>query len=910
MNSLPSSREAEGIRDQAVLEQSVLEHSATRWHQRKDLPPMLTQYLEYKRQYSDCHLFFQVGDFYELFFDDAVTVSRVLNLTLTTRDKNDPDPIPMCGVPIAVIDNYIDRLVARGFSVALVSQVEGPLPAKGMVQRKLERIITPGVRICSSNVDPAVEAIVAAGIVVSDSDCALAFGDAQTGKIFVRDGLSLAAFGAELQRAQATELIVPRSIAGRPVDRRLPWVREIERLLPAQGLKFRPESYFDAQTTGGRSFAVLPGYSALGSTAKKAVRLLLGYIDETTIGSQIVVQEISLKSYENALLLDASTRTNLELVKNARDGSTSGTLLEHLDRTITSGAQRLLRHWILHPLVRVDFIEARQNALAALMDHHAARERLQTLLRRVTDAERVAARLELDISSPKELAALRDTLEVATELAEVLSTFEPKSAAMLGSLAQALRHDCPALADLQSALADNPPLSSADPGIMREGFSSELDHLRAIKATGAAWMLELEAAERIRTGIGSLKIKFNNVLGFFIEITRANAAKTPPEYIRRQSTVNAERFTLPTLLEREREVSTADAKILELERKLFTELKARIRPFSPIFRAVATAVAQLDVLSALAEVSSREGYVRPVVDCSDELVITEGRHPVLASKLLGSFIPNSLEISARKQSCLVITGPNMGGKSTYIRQAGLIVIMAQLGCYVPARAARIGVVDRMFARIGASDNLAEGESTFMVEMREAAYILSAASERSLLLIDEIGRGTATSDGLAIAQAILEWIVLKLRSRALFATHFHELTGLESVYPEISNRSVGSVDRDGEVVFTHVIGPGPASRSYGIEVAKLAGLPAPLISRSRELLLGIEKETDTRKVRSSQLALFERPAAQPTAEPEDYQELKGLRSEIERIDINDLSPLEALLRLHSLQAGLKGGKRPD
>ncbi|MBN8549261.1 MAG: DNA mismatch repair protein MutS [Deltaproteobacteria bacterium] len=872
------------------------------------LPPMLTQYLEYKRQYSDCHLFFQVGDFYELFFEDAVEVSKALNLTLTSRDKNDPDPIPMCGVPISVIENYIERLVSRGRSVAIVSQTSAAQPGKGMVSRQLERVITPGIRIFSNSPDQAADAIVATAIVQSEQDVSLAFSDVQTGKVYVREGLQLAAFGAELQKVGASELILPKTIEGKPVDRRLSWVRECDRILKVRGLKFRPETYLDGGNVATRNFAAIKGYSSLSGSAKKAVRLLVNYVDETTLTSQVQLTEVSVKSYERALMIDASTRVNLELVRNARDAGTEGTLFEHLDCTQSAGGAKLLRQWILSPLCDVGLIQERQDAVGILMRAAGSRELLRHALSRITDCERVAARLELNIVSPRELGAVRDSLQRLPQLLETLRALATTGAkdGLLQKLEAGLAVSPQLPKLLADFLVDTPPNSVQEGGVVRDGFDAEVDSLRELKRSGTSWILELEAAEKARSGISSLKIKFNNVLGYFIEITRANVAKVPENYLRRQSTVNAERFTTPELKEREQQVLGADSKLVLRERALFEKFKSELQAYTAELRRIAYEYAQLDVLLALAEVSAREDFVAPVVDHSEELLITEGRHPMLAKRLSGAYVPNSLEMHANKSRCLLITGPNMGGKSTYIRQTALIVILAQMGCFVPAKAARLGVVDRVFARIGASDNIAEGESTFMVEMREASFILSTATSRSLLLIDEIGRGTATSDGLAIAQAILEWIVLKLKCRTLFATHFHELTGLEGAFPEVENVSVGSTDREGDVVFTHVICRGPANRSYGVEVAKLAGLPENLISRSRELLTGIESEQSVRRSRSSQLALFERPTAEAPKEPEDYAALKSLRQRIERISINDLSPLEALLNLNEIQTSLRKG----
>lgn len=874
------------------------------------LPPMLTQYIEYKRQYSDCHLFFQVGDFYELFFDDAIEVSKALNLTLTTRDKNDPDPIPMCGVPVGVIDNYVERLVSRGRSIAIVSQVGTAAPGKGMVARQLERVITPGIRIFSNTADSATDAVVAAAVVQSENDVAFAFSDVQTGKVFVREGLLLITFASELQKIGAAELVLSKSLEGKAVDRRLTWVREADRIMKSGGVKFRPETYLDAAGSAARNFAGLRGYSALSAAAKKAVRLLVNYIDETTLTSQVSLQEVSVKTYERAMMIDASTRLNLELVRNARDSGSEGTLYEHLDATKTGGGSKLLRQWIVSPLSDLAQIRERQEVVGAFMQAAGSREVLRAALSRITDCERVAARLELNIVSPRELGAVRDSLQRLPEIVTALAAVGDgkKRESLLRKIEDELSVNPQVLGLLEEFLIDNPPQSTHEGGLVRDGFDAEIDRLRALKKSGTSWILELEAAEKTRSGISSLKIKFNNVLGYFIEITRANVAKVPENYMRRQSTVNAERFTTPELKEREEQVLGADSKLVLRERELFEELKRKLQVYAADLRKVAQEFAQLDVLLALAEVSAREDYKAPLVDDSEDLIITEGRHPVLAKRLAGSYVPNSIEMHSSAARCLIITGPNMGGKSTYIRQTGLIVIMAQMGCYVPAKSARIGVTDRVFARIGASDNIAEGESTFMVEMREASFIMSTATSRSLLLIDEIGRGTATSDGLAIAQAILEWIVLKLKCRTLFATHFHELTGLEDAFPEVRNVSVGSSDRDGEVIFTHVICQGPANRSYGIEVAKLAGLPHNLIARSRELLNGIETAQEVRRSRSSQLALFERPAAETPREPVDYAELKNLRQQIERIAINDLSPLEALVSLNELQTGLKKSSR--
>lgn len=863
------------------------------------LPPMLTQYLEYKKQYPDCQLFFQVGDFYELFFEDAVTVSKVLNLTLTTRDKNDPDPVPMCGVPIAVVDNYLERLVQRGFSVAIVSQVGEPT-GKGMVARKLERIVTPGVRVLGRAEDDGAVAIVATCYVESDEDVSLAFTDVQSGRISVREGLNQHHLMSEVQRVAPAEVIVPRNIRGKPVDRRVSWVRDLERAHGERGVKYRPESYVENTKTGVRNFASIPGYASLSVSAKKAVRLLLAYLDETTIDRQLSFSEISPKAYTRSLLIDATTRKHLELVSNTRDGGEEGTLLQHMRRSVTLGGSRLLRAWILAPLCDVAAIAERQNAVEYFLNNVSLRNDLRESLKLVADAERIAARIELDVATPRELGALRDTLRRAPEIVARLHAEAQKHLLVLEDII--LRASVPnePLNMLNQVLADNPPLSAQDGGIVREGYDRELDRLRALRATGKSWIVELEATEKSRTGISSLKIRYNNVLGYFIEVTRANVDKVPGNYLRRQSTVNSERYTTTELREREEEVIGAEGKALALERQHFEALRAGLKPFLNAFRSCAAALAELDVLLGFAELQEANAYVRPSVDESGEYEVIDGKHPILARRLEHAYVPNSLRMGKTDKRCLVITGPNMGGKSTYIRQAGLIAIMAHCGAPVPARAARLGVVDRIFARIGAADNIAEGDSTFMVEMREASNILGAASERSLLLIDEIGRGTATSDGLAIARAILEWIVGKLNARTLFATHFHELTELANNEPLIANLCVGSVDKDGDVYFTHLIEPGAANKSYGIEVAKLAGLPAELIGRAREILAHLAE--NPRAKGQQQLGLFNAAISKSVEvkPPADYDSLKAFRKRVQDIDVDGLSPREALDFVYALK----------
>lgn len=863
------------------------------------LPPMLAQYLAYKRSHPDCLLFFQVGDFYELFFDDAVTVARTLNLTLTTRDKNSPDPVPMCGVPIGVVDGYIDRLVSAGFSAAVVSQVGVPT-GKGMVARELERIVTPGIRLLGHAVErDAVGAVVAAVYPDRESEFAIAYADVQTGVVQVREGISPGRLGAEVARLAPAEIVVPLLVEGRKVDRRLGWVREIDALGGTHALKFRT----DGSRSDVRVLGEIPGYATLAPTTQRAVRLLIDYVDEVTVGARLVVRRIATARDGETVAIDATTRRNLELVRATRDNGVEGSLYHFMNRTVTPGGARALRGRIVSPAASLDRVVACHLAVASFVAHGEARAEIRRSLEFLPDLERVAARIELGVVTPRELGALRNALDQLPRLRAALGRERGEE---LGEIVAEIESGLTVPAEwpdlLTRALADDPPLVAADGGIIRAGYDPELDRLRTVKSTSTAFIADLEAREKARTGIGSLKVRYNNVIGFFIEVTKANIDRVPGDFIRRQHTANGERFTTAELRALEVEVLGADAKVAALEGRLFGELRERLRGAVPEVRRLAGVIAELDVHAALAELAEGEDLVRPEMMTDTDLVIEEGRHPVVARLLEGRFVPNSLELRAGGKRCALITGPNMGGKSTFLRQAALIVIMAQAGSFVPARAARLGLVDRVFARIGASDNLAEGESTFMVEMREVSHIVAQATERSLVLVDEVGRGTATTDGLALAQAILEWIVTQVDCRTLFATHFHELTALDTVYPALDNLSVGSVDDGGDVVFTHAICRGAASKSYGLEVAKRAGLPAPLLERARVLLTAVGAGAGERPAMvgaTSQLPLFAAAPVEVTRPPADYAALQALGRRLQGVDLNQTTPLEALLLLNEL-----------
>lgn len=857
---------------------------------KRSLPPMLIQYRDYKARYPDSVILFQVGDFYEIFFEDAVTVSKALNLTLTSRDRNDPHPIPMCGVPVGVIEGYLERLVALGFSVALISQVGEPT-GKGMVERRLERVVTPGIRILGAGNS---EKNNIAAIEVTEDGFSLAFCDVQEGKVWVRDVLPLDQLSGELGKVEPKEVVCHS--AGRSSDIRKAWVREVEAHLRLK-LKWRSTEY-----VRGEYYPNLPGISTLSPSSKRVTQLLLKFIEETTISAESAITSVALSEDGEIVAMDSTTRSNLELVRNLRGGN-EGTLFSALDRTVTQVGSRVLKEWILNPLTKQTKIIERHESVECLIGARDTRIAIRELLSGAPDVERIAVRLKLEVVGPRELGAVRDLLQKTPIICEHLKKIDLK-----GCL-----HECLKVLDtidgisekLETFLADSLPNGTAEGGIVKDGYNAEVDRFRKLRNTGASWISEFEQQEREKTGIGSLKVKFNQVLGYFIETTLAQAGKVPSEYVRRQSTANSERFFVSRLKEMEEQIVGAESKQIVLERALYEEFRRSLIPFVNTLREISRVVGILDVLLNFSTIAEDEGYARPEISTSGKLSIIDGRHPVLAQILRQDLIANSIECGGKKPVVWLVTGPNMGGKSTFLRQNALICIMAQMGSYIPATEAIIGIVDRIFARIGATDNLYEGESTFMVEMREAAHIVRTATSRSLVIIDELGRGTATADGLAIAQGVVEWLTLKIKSRTLFATHFHELTKLERRCKGIGNLSVGCVDTEDGVLFTHKIAQGPADRSYGIEVARRAGLPRELLKRAQNLLVSqkvLDSENADGEESDYQIPLFEESSK------EDYalsSWMDRLRQLLRTVQPDDLSPREALdlvYELKRLQAG--------
>jgi DNA mismatch repair protein MutS len=868
---------------------------------KNNLPPMMIRYLEFKERYPDALLFFQVGDFYELFYDDAVTVAKALNLTLTSRDKNSPEPIPMCGVPLSVLDGYVDRLLPLGYSVAVVSQTGS---GQG-VDRALERFVTPGMRLFTSVSSDSTESLIAAVIIEpGSSSAAIAVTDPQTGVVNVKDGLDAITVPRELAAWMVREVVIPRALQGERIDRRTSWVRGIEGVVSHTALRFRPESVGAAEGEGGLPEAARGELHALSPVAKRAVRLLLGYLDEVSLGNALPVREISLARQTGVVTIDAATRRNLELVQNTKDSSTSGTLFGFLNTTETPGGARLLKSWIVQPLSELSMIQARQDSVGELRELHGA---LSRMLSGLSDLERLAARLQLRVASPRDLGAIRDTMERIPGLRDLLAHCQ--AAPIIGAV-DALKPPSELLGLLGKALVDNPPHVTNDGGIFRQGYDAELDEIVGLRANADEWRAKFEATERAATGINSLKVRSNNVIGFFVEVPTAHGSKLPEHYQRRQSTANAERFITPELKKFEDQVVTAVDRQVRREQQLFNALRDLVAQHVESLRLIARALAELDALAALARVAERKQWVAPALEPSGGLTIERGRHPIIEQLLGGSFIPNSVSFGVDSPRCFVITGPNMGGKSTYLRQIALIVILAQIGSYVPAESVRLGLVDRIFARLGAADDLHEGESTFMVEMREAAHILAQATKDSLVLIDELGRGTATTDGQSLAQAILERLAFEVGCRTLFATHYHEITALERSTPQIKNLSVGSVEEADRVIFTHAIQEGPAPRSYGLEVAKLSGLPASVIARAAEVLMQMpirgehsEQRLDREPVRRSanrenpQRSLFD---VQPEVVAVDPK-IERLKEALNRVDPDSLSPREAHGLIYELKA---------
>jgi len=807
------------------------------------ITPMMRQYLEIKDGCLDAILFFRLGDFYEMFFDDAVEASKILEITLTTRNKNDANPIPLCGIPHHSASSYIAKLVESGRKVAICEQVEDPKEAKGVGKREIVRIITPGLVVDEANLG-ATESNYLAAVIRNDKCWGLAFLDLSTGDFRTTE---IEALAAGLSQPLMDELlkIEPRELLFADSFKEDAVFKELGSLLKAS-ISSVEDHYFN--TEEGKDVILeqfkLNSLDGLGcdgmSVGIGAAAAILKYVRDSQGGMAGHIDRLSPYHISSFMLIDSATKRNLELTSTMLEDNKKGSLFHALDFTETAMGGRRLKEWINYPLQDINEINARLDALSDLKQSQSLRREISEALAGVYDLERLNARVSLGRANPRDLLALRNSL---LKLPLLKAALKDLSSMLIVDLHEGV-DDIPELEKLISlAIEDEAPYTLKDGGVIKDGYNSELDELRTISREGKGYLARLEAKEKERSGISSLKIRFNKIFGYYIEVTKSKLDAVPDDYIRKQTLTNAERFITPELKEYEAKILGADDRISGLEQEIFVSIRSQAAAFTARLRDTAIAIASLDALVSLSEAADRYSYVRPEMDDSDKLIITEGRHPVVERLHPDEpFVPNDTALDCDKQRVIIITGPNMAGKSTYIRQVALIALMAHVGSFVPAEAARIGLVDRIFTRVGASDNLAKGQSTFMVEMNETANILNNATKRSLIILDEIGRGTSTFDGVSIAWAVAEYIhdAPGLGARTLFATHYHELTELSLTKEGVKNYNVAVREWNDSIIFLRKIIEGGASRSYGIEVARLAGLPPEVIKRSLEILSNLEK----------------------------------------------------------------------
>jgi DNA mismatch repair protein MutS len=870
------------------------------------LTPMMKQYAEIKAEHKDAILLFRMGDFYETFHEDAKIASRVLGIALTTRDKGSSNPVPLAGIPHHALETYLKRLVAAGYRVAIADQTEDPKKAKGLVKRAVTEIVTSGTVLSSSMLDERRSNFLVA-VAPGRERAGLARIDLSTGEFAVSEP-GHEDLRREVLRADAAEIVVPE---GRAEEEPLASLLSDLREIPVTAVADWEFGVDQARETLCSHFGVanLDGYGLAGLTeGVAAAGAALRYLKDLKKRDLSQIASIRVLREADHMILDETTQRNLELTEPLEQGLAGATLLAVLDRTVTPMGARLLRQWILYPLADVARIRARLDAVEDLLSSAASREALCDTMRDLADVPRIVGRVATGHASPRDLAALRRSLELLPSILERLAAF---GSGAVRSLAAAV----PDLSDvvdlIAEALVENPPSSLKDGGAIRDGHDSNLDEIRSIARDGKAWIGRLQASEREATGIPNLKVGYNRVFGYYIEVTKPHVKLVPERYVGKQTLVNAERYITPELKEHESKVLSAEEDMLRLESELFERLRSAVAASATRIQDAAGVLSEIDTLSCLASVAAEHRYERPLVDESDVISIRDGRHPVV-ERLLASeaFVPNDAELSASGGQILLITGPNMAGKSTYLRQVAIIVIMAQMGSFVPAREARVGLTDRVFTRIGATDALARGRSTFLVEMSETANILHNATSKSLILLDEIGRGTSTFDGLSIAWAVTEYLHNRegVHPRTMFATHYHELTELADVLPRLRNMNVLVRETEDSIVFLRKVVPGSADQSYGIEVAKLAGIPEGVIVRAREVLANLEESQYTAEAvprlaggahgplgeGGPQLRLFE---AAPSA----------VEKEIEELDLDRMTPLDALGKLAELKKRVGGGE---
>ncbi|WP_243206961.1 DNA mismatch repair protein MutS [Lentihominibacter hominis] len=868
------------------------------------LSPMMRQYMEIKKNYEDCILFFRLGDFYEMFFDDAKLASRELELTLTGKNCGMEERAPMCGVPFHSAEAYIARLVEKGYKVAICEQTEDPASSKGIVSREVIQIVTPGTVISSAMLKENENNYIAS-VYVREVSIGLSYCDISTGEIRLTE---IRGTGRnenlvnELVKINAREVILD-NFAAEAID-----MNSIKPITSAY-FNILNESYYkqDAVRNAIKRQFNISSVFGIGidenSPAEYALGVLLIYLHETQKNSLGHIADLNIYSMGQRMALDKSTIKNLELTETLFEKKVKGSLLGVLDKTHTAMGSRKLKQWIKEPLNDISEISARLDAVEILLENIIIRNNIKESLKRVYDFERLAGRIACGTANGKDMIALRNSCNVLPDIKEDLSSIELPLISQINKNIHSLSH---VYQLINSGIVEDPPFSVKEGGLIKAGYSQKLDTLKDSIKDAQDWIAGLEYSERERTGIKNLKVGYNKVFGYYLEVTKSYYDLVPDNYIRKQTLANCERFITPELKETERLVLNAETKINQTEYNLFIDIRQKLQRFIRQIQETSKAIASLDVLTSFAEVSEKNDYVKPSVDESDIIEIVKGRHPVIEQTITdGMFVSNDTYINKELRNLLLITGPNMSGKSTYMRQTALITLMAQAGCFVPCEKARIGVCDRIFTRIGASDNLAQGQSTFFVEMSELSYILNTATSRSLVILDEIGRGTSTYDGLSIAWAAAEFLCRpKRKIRTLLATHYHEMTQLEGSMRGVKNLNVDVAEENGDVVFLHKIIEGSASRSYGIHVAKLAGAPSELLNRAEERLLELEKgscgkteeyeyiltendESSNKDIEETQISFF-------TSIPDPVIE------KIKALDLMNTTPSEALKVLEELK----------
>ena len=858
------------------------------------MTPLRRQYLQIKKQYPDAIVFFRLGDFYETFDEDAKVVSQTCDIVLTSRPVGKNQRVPLAGVPYHAVESYIAKLIQSGHKVAIVEQV-GEVEGRTLMHREVMRMVTPGTVVEPMLLEDKRNNYLAA-VVRDDERAGLAYADITTGEFAttqLADEDIARLVREELERLQPAEVLVPAA------DKE--WLRDERQ--PAAGFHVTPYEDWRFELGNARRslldhFEVtsLAGFGCEGlPLAVRAAGAIIQYLQETQRGGLGQLDSLRTYSTSEFMTLDAATRRNLELTETIRERTSKGSLLGVLDAMVTAMGGRTLRQWINQPLLNLARLNERLDAVQALYDDTLARSELIALLKGLPDLERLTTRVVQRIAGPRDLLGIRRALETVPRINEVLAV-----TTSLDSLVKEL-DPCPEVASLiGQAIADDPPATLTSVGVIRPGFSAELDGVIMASREAKEWVANLERSERQRTGIKSLKVGYNKVFGYYLEVTKANLDAVPAEYIRKQTLVNAERFITPELKEYESLILNAEERILDIESRLFREVCDQVAVAAPRILRTARALAQLDVYAALAEVALRHRYIRPLLTEEDVLEIKAGRHPVVELFQHDEpFVPNDVRLNSEER-ILVITGPNMSGKSTFLRQVALIVLMAQIGSFVPAEAATIGLVDRIFTRVGAQDELAAGRSTFMVEMVETANILHHATARSLIILDEIGRGTSTYDGISIAWAVVEYIHNhpRLQAKTLFATHYHELTDLANILPLVRNYNVAVAEEGGRVVFLRKVVPGGADKSYGIHVAQLAGLPRSVIHRAEEILGLLEREASRSPVKARRPAEVLQLPLFTTDHP--------VLDELKELDVTQMTPLEAITKLYELQKKAKEG----